>query len=77
MGTRTQYGDPALRAVLFDRDGTLSTDVPYNGDPALVEPMPTAAPATGCLRRAASPSGSITNQSGVGARPPQPAESRP
>ena len=25
-------------AVLFDRDGTLVHDVPYNGDPALVEP---------------------------------------
>ena len=25
-----------LEAVLFDRDGTLVVDVPYNGDPALV-----------------------------------------
>ena len=29
-----------LRAVLFDRDGTLIRDVPYNGDPELVEPVP-------------------------------------
>ena len=24
---------PSLKAVLFDRDGTLVVDVPYNGDP--------------------------------------------
>jgi len=28
--------------VLFDRDGTLVYDVPYNADPALVRPMPGA-----------------------------------
>ena len=32
-----------LRAVLFDRDGTLVVDVPYNGNPDLVRPMPGAA----------------------------------
>ena len=31
-----------LRAVLFDRDGTLVIDVPYNGDPGKVRPMPGA-----------------------------------
>lgn len=36
---------PPPRAVLFDRDGTLVRDVPYNGDPARVVPMPGAAPA--------------------------------
>jgi hypothetical protein len=27
-------------AALFDRDGTLIEDVPYNGEPALVRPVP-------------------------------------
>jgi len=29
-------------AVLFDRDGTLVDDVPFNGDPDLVTPRPGA-----------------------------------
>jgi len=53
------------RAVLFDRDGTLVRDVPYNGDPARVEPMPTARAATALLRRHGIAIGVITNQSGV------------
>ena len=28
--------------VLFDRDGTLVRDYPYNGDPDLVRPVPGA-----------------------------------
>ncbi|MEV4082947.1 D-glycero-alpha-D-manno-heptose-1,7-bisphosphate 7-phosphatase [Nonomuraea fuscirosea] len=52
-------------AVLFDRDGTLIRDVPYNGDPALVEPMPGAAEALGRLRRADVAVAVVTNQSGV------------
>jgi HAD superfamily hydrolase (TIGR01662 family) len=52
-------------AVLFDRDGTLIVDVPYNGDPARVEPMPTARAAVALLRNAGIPVGVITNQSGV------------
>ncbi|MEO3870849.1 HAD-IIIA family hydrolase [Nonomuraea sp. B12E4] len=52
-------------AVLFDRDGTLIRDVPYNGDPRLVEPMPGAAEALGRLRRADVPVAVVTNQSGV------------
>ncbi|WP_245642217.1 D-glycero-alpha-D-manno-heptose-1,7-bisphosphate 7-phosphatase [Nonomuraea candida] len=52
-------------AVLFDRDGTLIRDVPYNGDPALVEPMPGAVEALGRLRRAEVPVAVVTNQSGV------------
>jgi glycosyltransferase involved in cell wall biosynthesis len=40
-------------AVLLDRDGTLVRDVPYNGDPAAVSPMPGARRAlTGCERPA-------------------------
>src|ERR1700759_4149120 len=40
---------PPPAAVLFDRDGTLVRDVPYNGAPALVQPMPGAAAATARL----------------------------
>lgn len=53
------------RAVLFDRDGTLVVDVPYNGDPDLVEPVPTAAAALERLRAAGVPVGVVSNQSGV------------
>ncbi len=57
--------DPPL-VVLFDRDGTLIRDVPYNGDPALVEPMPTVVEALAILRRRGIRTGVVTNQSGVG-----------
>ena len=53
------------RAVLFDRDGTLVVDVPYNGDPALVQPVPAAAPALARLRAAGIPTAVVSNQSGV------------
>ncbi|WP_425348286.1 D-glycero-alpha-D-manno-heptose-1,7-bisphosphate 7-phosphatase, partial [Streptomyces palmae] len=53
------------RAVLFDRDGTLVADVPYNGDPARVRPMPTAAAAVRALRARGIPVGVVSNQSGV------------
>ncbi len=39
-------------AVLFDRDGTLVHDVPYNGDPALVRPVDGAREALDRLRAA-------------------------
>ncbi len=52
-------------AVLFDRDGTLIRDVPYNGDPARVRPMPGALEALSRLRRADLPVAVVTNQSGV------------
>ncbi|MFC4907183.1 HAD-IIIA family hydrolase [Actinomadura gamaensis] len=51
--------------VLFDRDDTLIRDVPYNGDPELVEPVPGARAALERLRRAGLSIGVITNQSGV------------
>ena len=57
---------PRPAAVLFDRDGTLVRDVPYNGRPELVEPMPGAAAATARLRHAGIPLGVVTNQSGIG-----------
>lgn len=52
-------------AVLFDRDGTLIEDVPYNGDPARVRPMPHARAALDVLRRNGVPVGVVSNQSGV------------
>ena len=57
---------PRRRVVLFDRDDTLIRDVPYNGDPAHVEPMPGAAGALDRLRRRGLGIGVVTNQSGVG-----------
>jgi len=53
-------------AVLVDRDGTIVKDVPYNGDPDRVEPMPGAAAALQRLREAGVPIAVITNQSGIG-----------
>jgi HAD superfamily hydrolase (TIGR01662 family) len=55
----------APAAVLFDRDGTLVVDVPYNGDPAKVRPVPGAGAALDLLRAAGIPAGVVTNQSGV------------
>ncbi|MDP9006307.1 MAG: HAD-IIIA family hydrolase [Actinomycetota bacterium] len=55
----------AVQAVLVDRDGTLVVDVPYNRDPALVEPMPGAARALERLRAAGLPVAVISNQSGI------------
>ncbi|MBY8851943.1 HAD-IIIA family hydrolase [Saccharothrix longispora] len=57
-----QYPD----AVLFDRDGTLIEDVPYNGDPAKVEPMPGAREVLCLLRAHGVRTGVVSNQSGVG-----------
>ncbi|MCC9305899.1 HAD family hydrolase [Kitasatospora sp. RB6PN24] len=56
-------GPPA--AVLFDRDGTLIEDVPYNGDPDLVRPMPTALTALTALRKRGVAVGVVSNQSGI------------
>ena len=53
-------------AVLIDRDGTIVRDVPYNGDPNLVVPMPGADRALSRIRRAGIPIVVISNQSGVG-----------
>ncbi len=53
------------RAVLFDRDGTLVVDVPYNGDPAKVTPMPGALQALERLRAAGVPTAVVSNQSGI------------
>src|SRR4051794_34723680 len=52
-------------AVLFDRDGTLVHDVPYNGDPSLVRAVPGARDALDALRDAEVRIGVVTNQSGL------------
>ena len=64
LGGRWPIGRPA--AVLLDRDGTLVHDVPYNGDPSAVSPMPGARRALDRLRAAGIPVAVITNQSGIG-----------
>lgn len=57
---------PGPAAVLFDRDGTLIEDVPYNGDPARVTLLPGAVEALELLRRRGVRTGVVSNQSGVG-----------
>src|SRR5215469_106067 len=52
--------------ILFDRDGTLVRDIPYNGDPDRVELMPGAAQAVRALRAAGYRLGVVSNQSGIG-----------
>ncbi|REF01076.1 HAD-IIIA family hydrolase [Thermomonospora umbrina] len=54
------------KAVLFDRDGTLVRDVPYNGDPTRVEPMPGALRAVALARARGLSVGVVSNQSGIG-----------
>ena len=63
MRAGTASARPA--AVLFDRDGTLVVDVPYNGDPDLVQPVPGAREALDRLRAAGVPTALVSNQSGV------------
>jgi histidinol-phosphate phosphatase family protein len=53
------------KAVLFDRDGTLVKDVPYNGDPGRVVTMPGAREAVERLRAAGVATAVVSNQSGV------------
>lgn len=59
-----RHAPPA--AVLFDRDGTLVHDVPYNRDPHKVRPVEGAREALDRLRAAGVRIGVVTNQSGVG-----------
>lgn len=58
-------GTPGPLAVLFDRDGTLVVDIPYNGDPARVVAVPGAAEALDRLRAAGIATAVVSNQSGV------------
>jgi histidinol-phosphate phosphatase family protein len=63
-------GEPRLpesiEAVLLDRDGTLVRDVPYNGDPSRVEPLPGVADALHRLRSGGVRLAVVSNQSGIG-----------
>ncbi|WP_281275494.1 D-glycero-alpha-D-manno-heptose-1,7-bisphosphate 7-phosphatase [Saccharothrix australiensis] len=52
--------------MLFDRDGTLIRDVPYNGDPARVSLMPGALESVRGLRARGVRTGVVSNQSGIG-----------
>ena len=52
-------------AVLLDRDGTLVRDVPYNGEPDRVLPVPGARAALDRLRDEGIPIAVVSNQSGV------------
>jgi D-glycero-D-manno-heptose 1,7-bisphosphate phosphatase len=54
-----------VRAVLFDRDGTLVHDVPYNTDPALVAPVAGAREVLDDLRARGIAVGVVSNQSGL------------
>ncbi|MGN9767087.1 HAD-IIIA family hydrolase [Micromonospora sp. SD12] len=62
---RTASGPVLFDAVLLDRDGTLIEDVPYNGDPDKVRPMPGARDALDRLRAAGLRLAVVTNQSGL------------
>lgn len=57
--------DRPLRAVLFDRDGTLIHDVPYLDDPAGVRPVDGARALLDRLRGLGLAVGVVSNQSGV------------
>jgi len=52
--------------VLFDRDETIVIDVPFNGDPEKVEPVPNARELLDRLRAAGLPLAVVSNQSGIG-----------
>ncbi|MER8219334.1 HAD family hydrolase [Streptomyces sp. NPDC094143] len=65
LGINTSSSARPVKAVLFDRDGTLVEDVPYNGDPGLVRPVDGAREALARLREAGIATGVVTNQSGV------------
>lgn len=68
MGNRFLMGHQESdrpQAVLFDRDGTLVRDVPYNGNPDLVVPFPRAAAVLRTLRRQGIRTGVVSNQSGI------------
>ncbi len=55
-----------VRAVLFDRDGTLVAEVPGNTDWRRVEPMPTAREALERVRTSGLRTAVVTNQSALG-----------
>ncbi|MFJ6153560.1 HAD-IIIA family hydrolase [Micromonospora profundi] len=64
-GTVGSFPGVLYDAVLLDRDGTLIEDVPYNGDPEKVRPVPGARAALDRLRAAGLRLAVVTNQSGL------------
>jgi histidinol-phosphate phosphatase family protein len=76
LNDRPRAPRPVAPAVLFDRDGTLIVDVPYNADPAGVIPMPTARTALERLRAAGIATAVVSNQSGVALGYLEPADVR-
>jgi D-glycero-D-manno-heptose 1,7-bisphosphate phosphatase len=55
-----------MRAVFFDRDGTLMEEVHFCADPALVRVFPGVSEALGRLKSAGFALFIVTNQSGIG-----------
>ncbi|MEE1927022.1 HAD family hydrolase [Streptomyces sp. TRM 70351] len=66
MSRTLTTGGRRVRAVLFDRDGTLIKDVPGNTDWRRVEPMPTAGEALEQVRSRGLRTAVVTNQSALG-----------
>ncbi|MFI7591348.1 HAD-IIIA family hydrolase [Micromonospora sp. NPDC049359] len=64
-GPAAPHGGVLYDAVLLDRDGTLIEDVPYNGDPEKVRPLPGVRAALDRLRAAGLRLAVVTNQSGL------------
>jgi histidinol-phosphate phosphatase family protein len=62
---RRRVAAPAVDGILCDRDGTLVVDVPYNGDPARVVPLPGVRAALDRLRARGVALAIVSNQSGV------------
>ena len=62
---RPTLGCPRTKAVLFDRDGTLVEDVPYNGDPDKVALQAGARAALARCRAAGLRVAVVSNQSGI------------
>lgn len=60
---------PATLAVLLDRDGTLVSEVPHDGDPAAVYPIAGVEEALDRIRDAGLRVGVVTNQSGLARGP--------
>jgi histidinol-phosphate phosphatase family protein len=54
-----------IQVVVFDRDGTLVDDVPYNGDAARVVARRGAAAAVAAARAGGRATAVVTNQSGI------------
>jgi histidinol-phosphate phosphatase family protein len=64
-GAPAPHPERRPEAVLLDRDGTLVVDVPYNRDPARVQPVTGARAAVDRLRAAGLPLAVVSNQSGI------------